>query len=101
MLEEKTHTITCRLDDADFKKLTKESDAMGVNTSYFIRLIVRLPIEVKAESGLDRYVIIDQLTLVSLWMDAKRQGYLLNQVVKALNIIAFKVRRGSELNRTL
>lgn len=100
-MNEKTHTITCRLDEPDFQKLTEEADAMGVNTSDFIRLIVRLPIEVKAECGLDRYVIIDQLTLASLWMDAKRQGYLLNQAVKALNIIAYKVRHGSEINRTL
>lgn len=101
MLEEKTHTITCRLDEADFKKLTSEAAALDINTSDFIRLIVRLPIEVKTESGADRYVIIDQLTLASLWMDSRRQGYLLNQAVKALNTVAYKVRRGSELNRTL
>lgn len=100
-MNEKTHTITCRLDEPDYQKLTAEADAMGVNTSDFIRLIVRLPIEVKAERGLDRYVIIDQLTLASLWMDARRQGYLLNQAVKALNTVAFKVRHGSEINRTL
>ena len=100
-MNEKTHTITCRLDEPEYRKLTAEADAMGVNTSDFIRLIVRLPIEVKAERGLDRYVIIDQLTLASLWMDARRQGYLLNQAVKALNTVAFKVRHGSEINRTL
>lgn len=100
-MNEKTHTITCRLDEPDFKKLTEEADAMGVNTSDFIRLIVRLPIEVKTKSGLDRYVIIDQLTLSSLWTDARRQGYLLNQAVKALNTVAFQVRHGSEINRTL
>lgn len=46
-------------------------------------------------------MVIDQLTLASLWMDARRQGYLLNQAVKALNTVAYKVRHGSELNRTL
>lgn len=100
-MNEKTHTITCRLDEPDYRKLTAEVDAMGVNTSDFIRLIVRLPIEVKAESGMDRYVIIDQLTLARLWMDARRQGYLLNQAVKALNIVAFKVRHGSEISHSL
>lgn len=100
-MNEKTHTITCRLDEPDFQKLKKIADAIGVNTSDFIRIIVRLPIELKADRGLERYVVIDQLTLASLWMDARRQGYLLNQAVKALNIIAFKVRHGSETNRSL
>lgn len=100
-MNEKTHTITCRLDEPDYRKLTTEADAMGVNMSDFIRLIVRLPIEVKTEAGLNRHVIIDQLTLARLWTDARRQGYLLNQAVKALNTIAYKVRYGSKINCTL
>ncbi len=100
-MNEKTHTITCRLDEPDFQKLKKTADAIGVNTSDFIRIIVRLPIELKTDRGLERYVVIDQLTLASLWMDARRQGYLLNQAVKALNTVAYKVRHGSELSRTL
>lgn len=100
-MEEKTHTITCRLDEADFKKLTEEANALDVNASDFIRLIIRLPIEAKADIGSERYIVIDPLTLASLWMDSRRQGYLLNQAVKALNTIAFKVRHGSEINRTL
>lgn len=100
-MEEKTHTITCRLDEPDFQKLQAEAAALGVNTSDYIRLIVRLPIEVKSESGSERFVVIDPLTLASLWMDARRQGYLLNQAVKTLNTVAFKVRHGSEINRTL
>lgn len=55
----------------------------------------------KSDRGLERYVVIDQLTLASSWMDAKRQGYLLNQAVKALNTVAYKVRHGSEPSRTL
>lgn len=100
-MEEKTHTITCRLDEADFKKLTEEASILDVNASDFLRLIIRLPIEVKTDIGTERYVVIDPLTLASLWMDARRQGYLLNQAVKALNTVAFKVRHGSEINCTL
>lgn len=100
-MEEKTHTITCRLDEADFKKLTEEANALNVNTSDFIRLIIRLPIEAKTDVGSERYIVIDPLTLASLWMDSRRQGYLLNQAVKALNTVAFKIRHGSEVNRTL
>lgn len=100
-MEEKTHTITCRLDDPDFQKLKSEAAALGVNTSDFIRLIVRLPIEVKTAEHNEQFVVIDPFTLARLWTDARRQGYLLNQAVKALNTVAFKVRHGSEINRTL
>lgn len=98
---EKTHTITCRLDEPDFQKLQAEAAALGVNTSDFIRLIVRLPIEMKTAERDERFVAIDPFTLARLWMDTRRQGYLLNQAVKALNTVAFKVRHGSEINRTL
>lgn len=100
-MDEKTHTITCRLDDPDFQKLKSEAAALGVNTSDFIRLIVRLPIEVKTAERNEQFVVIDPFTLARLWTDARRQGYLLNQAVKALNTVAFKVRHGSEINRTL
>ena len=100
-MDEKTHTITCRLDEPDFQKLQVEARALGVNTSDFIRLIVRLPLEVKTKGDPDRFVVIDPLTLVRLWMDARRQGYLLNQATKALSTVALKVRHGSEINRTL
>lgn len=98
---EKTHTITCRFDEPDFQKLQAEAAALGVNTSDFIRLIVRLPIEMKTAERDERFVVIDPFTLARLWMDTRRQGYLLNQAVKALNTVAFKVRHGSEINRTL
>ena len=52
-MDEKTHTITCRLDEPDFQKLQVEARALGVNTSDFIRLIVRLPIEVKTKGDPD------------------------------------------------
>lgn len=68
-MDEKTHTITCRLDEPDFQKLRTEADALGVNTSDFIRLIARLPIEVKERVCPERTVIIDPFTLVRLWMD--------------------------------
>lgn len=100
-MDEKTHTITCRLDELDFQKLKSEAAALGVNTSDFIRLIVRLPIEVKTAERNEQFVVIDPFTLARLWTDARRQGYLLNQAVKALNTVAFKVRHGSEINRTL
>lgn len=100
-MDEKTHTITCRLDEPDFQKLRAEARALGVNASDFIRLIVRLPIEVKTEGDPDRFVVIDPSTLVRLWMDARRQDYLLNQVTKALNTVALKARHGSRIDRTL
>lgn len=100
-MDEKTHAITCRLDEPDYQKLKSEAAALGVNTSDYIRLIVRLPIEANEKAHPDGAIIIDPLTLVRLWMDARRQGYLLNQATKALNTIALKVRHGSEINRTL
>ena len=100
-MDEKTHTITCRLDEPDFQKLKSEAASLGVNTSDYIRLILRLPIEAKEKAHPDGVVIIDPFTLVRLWMDARRQGYLLNQATKALNTVALKVRHGSDINRTL
>ena len=59
MLEEKTHTITCRLNEVDFQKLKCEAEAMDVNASDYIRLLTRLPVEVKAGDDPDSYIIID------------------------------------------
>ena len=101
MLEEKTHTITCRLDEADFQKLTKEADAMGVNTSDYIRLLTRLPLECKKIESADAFVVIDPLPLALLSITIKRQGYLLNQAVRALNTIAQRVRHGNAIDEEM
>lgn len=101
MLEEKTHTITCRLDEVDFQKLKKEFDSLGVNTSDFVRLIVGLPIEYVCAPGQERIIVIDPLELGSLACIVRKQGYLFNQAVHALNTIAQKIRNGSAMNQEL
>ena len=101
MLDEKIHTITCRLDEADYQKLKKESDSLGVNTSDFVRLIVRLPIEYVCAPGEERIIVIDPLELGSLRCIVRKQGYLFNQAAHALNTIAQKIRNGSTMNQVL
>lgn len=98
MLEEKTHTITCHLGEADFQRLKKQSDSLGVNMRDFVRVIVRLPIEYVCDPGQDRIIVIDPLELGSLKCIVRKQGYLFNQAVHALNTIAQEIRNGSAMN---
>lgn len=97
-MEEKTHTITCRLDEADFQKLKSEAAAMGLNTSDYIRMLTRLPIECKDGDDPDSFVIIDPRAQGIMDYQIRKQGILLNQAAHALNTIALKIRHGSELD---
>lgn len=97
-MEEKTHTITCRLDEVDFQKLKSEAAAMELNTSNYIRLLTRLPIECKIGEDPDSYVIIDPRAQGILDYQIRKQGLLLNQATHALNTIALKIRHGAELD---
>lgn len=98
MLEEKTHTITCRLDEADFKKLTSEAAAMNINTSDYIRLLTRLPMEIKAGDDPDSYIIIDPKAVSILDYLIRKNGILLNQAIHSLNTIALKVSHGKQID---
>ena len=97
-MEEKTQTITCRLDEVDFQKLKSEAAAMELNTSNYIRLLTRLPIECKIGEDPDSYVIIDPRAQGILDYQIRKQGLLLNQATHALNTIALKIRHGAELD---
>ena len=97
-MDEKTHTITCRLDDPDFQKLKSEAAAMELNTSDYIRLLTRLPIECKIGEDPDSYVIIDPRAQGIMDYQIRKQGILLNQATHAINTIALKIRNGAKLD---
>ena len=97
-MEEKTHTITCRLDESDFQKLKSEAAAIGLNTSDYIRLLTRLPIEYKIDDDLDSFVIIDPRAQGIMDYQIRKQGILLNQTTHAINTIALKIRNGTKLD---
>lgn len=97
-MDEKAHTITCRLDEPDFQKLKSEAAAMGLNTSDYIRLLTRLPIECKIGEDPDSFVVIDPRAQGIMDYQLRKQGILLNQATHALNIIAYKIRHGKELD---
>lgn len=96
-MDEKTHMITCRLDEPDFQKLKSEAAAMELNTSDYIRLLTRLPIECKIGEDPDSFVIIDPRAQGIMDYQIRKQGILLNQAAHALNTIALKIRHGAEL----
>ncbi len=97
-MEEKTHTITCRLDEPDFQKLKSEAAAMELNTSDYIRLLTRLPIECKLGEDPDAFVIIDPRAQGIMDYQIRKQGILLNQATHAINTIALKIRNGAKLD---
>lgn len=97
MPEEKTHTITCRLNEVDFQKLKSEAEAMNVNTSDYIRLLTRLPIQIKLDDDPDSYIIIDPKAVSILDYLIRKNGLLLNQAIHSLNTIAFKVSHGKRI----
>ncbi|WP_251178060.1 hypothetical protein [Adlercreutzia agrestimuris] len=98
MLEEKTHTITCRLDEADFEKLTSEAAALDINTSDYIRLLTRLPVEVKAGGDPDSYIIIEPKAVSILDYLIRKNGLLLNQAIHSLNTIALKINHEKQID---
>ena len=97
-MDEKTHTITCRLDKPDFQKLKSETAAMELNTSEYIRLLTQLPIECKIVDNPDSFVIIDPRSQGIMDYRIRRQGILLNQATHALNTIGLKVEHGRQLD---
>lgn len=97
-MDEKTHTITCRLDEPDFQKLKSEATAMELNTSDYIRLLTRLPIECKIGDDPDSFVIIDPRAQGIMDYQIRKQGILLNQATHALNTIALKIKHGAKLD---
>lgn len=97
-MEEKTHTITCRLDEPDFQKLKSEAAVMELNTSDYIRLLTRLPIECKLCEDPDAFVIIDPRAQGIMDYQIRKQGILLNQATHAINTIALKIRNGAKLD---
>lgn len=97
-MEEKTHTITCRLDEPDFHKLKSEAAVMELNTSDYIRLLTRLPIECKLGEDPDAFVIIDPRAQGIMDYQIRKQGILLNQATHAINTIALKIRNGAKLD---
>ena len=80
-MEEETHTTTCRLDEVDFRKLKDEADAMELNTSDYIRMLTRLPVECKGADDSNSLTIIDSRAVVHLSYQLRKQGYLLNQLL--------------------
>lgn len=100
-MEEKTRTITCRLDEADYQKMKAEAAELGVNASDYIRLLTRLPLECKNADSPDAFIVIDPLTMALLSITVKRQGYLLNQAVRALNTIAQRARHGNAIDEEM
>lgn len=97
-MEEKTHTITCRLDEPDYQKLKSEAAVMELNTSDYIRLLTRLPIECKFGEDSDAFVIIDPRAQGIMDYQIRKQGLLLNQATHAINTIALKIRNGAKLD---
>ena len=71
---------------------------MELNTSDYIRLLTRLPIECKDGYDPDSFVTIDPRAQGIMDYQIRKQGTLLNQATHALNIIAYKIRHGSELD---
>ncbi len=100
-MEEKTHTITCRLDEADFRKLKTEADELGVNTSDYIRLLTRLPLDCKNSTSPNRIILMDARSISILDYQVRKLGILLNQSVHALNTIAQKVSRGNRIDEEM
>lgn len=97
-MNEKTHTITCRLNEVDFKKLTSEAEAMEINTSDYIRLLTRLPVEIKIENDPNAYIIIDPQAISILDYLIRKNGLLLNQAIHSLNTIALKINHGRRID---
>ena len=100
-MEEKTRTITCRLDEPDFQKLKSEAAAMDLNTSDYIRLLTRLPIKCKIGEDSDSFVVIDPRAQGIMDYQIRKQGILLNQAAHALNTITLKIRNGAKLDNEM
>lgn len=74
---------------------------MELNTSDYIRLLTRLPIECKIGDDPDSYVIIDPRAQGIMDYQIRKQGILLNQATHAINTIALKIRNGAKLDNEM
>lgn len=78
-----------------------EATELGVNTSDYIRLLTRLPLDCKNATSQDRVIAIDPRAILRLDRQVTKLGYLLNQSAHALNTIALKVRHGNRIDEEM
>ena len=98
---ERTHVITCRLDERDYEKLTQEALERDLNRSDYLRLLIRLPYALKSDADRPDAIVADCFIVYKLERQIQKLGYLFNQGIRALNTIALKLRHGVPANETL
>lgn len=82
-----------RMTRDDLELLARSADALGMGRSEYLRTLIRIPVEA-AGAGSTVYVI-DNKTLAQMAVELVRWGRHYNQAVRALNTIAFYIRRNA------
>ena len=84
--------VSCRMTSGDLDRLTASAQHAGMARSEYLRTIIRIP---ASASGKGAVYVIDNRTMAKMLSELIRWGRHYNQAVRALNIIALFIRRGS------
>lgn len=91
----KTHTLSFRLAEDDYRALAKRCREAELTQSKYLRYLIRTPLVLNEDHGEDvRCVILDKSSLRKISRELTRWGYHYNQAVHALNSINYYIVSG-------
>ncbi len=89
----RTYILPVRLTPEEKEKLKRDADAVGMNISSYVRLLLTLPVQIAQqpfEENKSAILVLDIKTLGKIQMELRRWGYHLDYALKALNTVAAK-----------
>ena len=91
----KTHTLSFRLAEDDFIRLSKRCASAELSKSKYLRYLIRIPVLAeKAHGGEIVCVVLDRKSLRRISRELTKWGYHYNQAVHAMNSINYHIAHG-------
>ena len=89
-----TKLISCRLTESDSEALRSHAESLELNQSDYIRHLIRIPVDGDGLATGEALISLDTKTFGRISSELVRWGRHYNQAVRAMNTIAFHLRRG-------
>lgn len=100
--QNKTHTLSFRLAEDDYKTLVERCRKAELSQSKYLRYLIRIPIVTEVDHGEDvRCIVLDRKSMAKFSKELTRWGYHYNQAVRAMNTINYFVSNGKADSKIL
>ena len=91
----KTHTLSFRLAEDDYRELAERCRKAELSQSKYLRYLIRIPIVTDQNHGEDvQCIVLDRKSLRKMSRELTRWGYHYNQAVHAMNSINYYCAHG-------